>query len=265
MAGKHRASGGGSGGNLVAAGLAVVVVAGAGYAGFRLFGGSDDSEQAGASSPAAVSSAGSTPTAQGESSSAATEASSSSASSSSSPSTSSSSSSSSGGGGLPAGCKEQLKAGAKAISAADRSYGHWHGHTQADLDYRSGKNTWAKTKKIWGETKKTGDADVADFRKADATYTKAAKGGCRSVERDGARQDVTRCLDRFAKVDAAVGAGRKVNDDWNRHVQMMKHKDHTDPKVYLKQWRSMVDGAAPNQKAYTAARGAFAKAPPCAT
>lgn len=166
---------------------------------------------------------------------------------------------------LSAGCKGQLAAGQKVIVAADTSYKHWHGHTQADLDYRTGKSSWAKTQRIWRETKKAGDGDVARFRTAHTAYAKAAPKGCASLERADAGPAVTRCLERFKVVDKAVKAGDKVNGDWKRHVQMMKHKDHTNPRTYAKQWRSMVDGSGTGQRAYRTAKAAYVKAPSCAT
>lgn len=264
MAGKHSAPDQGGGGKAVAAVLGLLLAGGLGFGAWQLM--SDDDSTA-ATSPTAPGStdsgsASSSEHGGGHSSGDPSDA----AASASEPSTASSPVSQTpapSDGSLPAGCKSQLDAGDKAVKAAGVSYRNWSGHTNADKDYRAGKISWEQTKKIWADTKKNGDRDVAGFTKAYEPYDKARAAGCSAIARDSASPEVKRCLDRAGLLDKAVGAGRNVNRDWDKHVQMMKRKDHTNPETYLKEWRSMVSGAGPNQQAFAKARSAYDKAPTC--
>jgi hypothetical protein len=239
------------GGNAVAVTLAVLLLGGAGFAGYQMVSGEADGSEPTAASPTSPARSAAHSGTHHESSAPA-------------PTTPAQAPKAKGPTDtLPAGCARQLDAGTKAIAAADQSYRDWHGHTQADLDYRAGKKSWAATRAIWADTKKRGASDVTSFRTARGAYTQTAGEGCVTIDRATAGPKVVRCLDRFRAMDVAIGAGGKVNDDWHHHVQMMKRKDHTNPAVYTKEWRSMVNGAGPSQTTYRNAKAAYDRAPSC--
>lgn len=265
MAGKHSAPNEGGGGTALAVVLGLVLVGGVGFGAYQLL--SDDGDDTtSASSPSAPAGTASESASGSDHSTHSGTDDAASAAAPSDPSGSSSAASQTpapSDGSLPAGCRTQLDAGDKAVKAASASWRSWTGHTNADKDYRAGKISWDQTKKIWADTKKNGDSDVSGFDKAYKPYVSAKSGGCDSIDRGTASPQVRDCLDRAGVLDKAVGAGRDVNGDWGKHVAMMKRKDHTNPETYLKEWRSMVSGAGPNQQAFAKARSAYDKAPSC--
>lgn len=265
MAGKHRAQNEGGGGAPVAAVLGLLLVGGLGFGAWQLM--SDDGgDTTSASSPTSPGATASESASGSDHNTHSGTDDSASAAAPSEPSTTSSSASQTpapSDGSLPAGCRSQLDAGDKAVKAAGASWSSWTGHTNADKDYRAGKISWDQTKKIWADTKKNGDSDVSGFTKANSTYQGSKSGGCDTIDRDSASPQVRDCLERAGTLDKAVVAGRNVNGDWGKHVAMMKRKDHTNPETYLKEWRSMVSGAGPNQDAFAKARTAYDKAPSC--
>ena len=163
-------------------------------------------------------------------------------------------------------CVGSLERGAAVTTAADASRDHWGTHVRAQTDYDAGAITRQQMLDTFAATKASGPADLAAFDAAKAEYTPVSSG-CAGLDPNamGPRWQpvATQCGQRAAGMTAAMQAGDAVVADWRAHVEMMQNKPHTDPNVYGKMWRDMVNAAPPHLDGFTTARDALNQEPPC--
>ncbi len=153
---------------------------------------------------------------------------------------------------------------ATAVAASARD---WQLHTDAQRKFDSGTFTLAQTKAQWAASKARGPADLAAYSRA-VKAVNSAGGACTGLEAAASGSSVevtaTRCAARSRALARVASTGATVHQQWEAHLAMMAHTDHTSAAAYLDRWASMVKDAGAALTAYRAAAAALAKAPSCA-
>lgn len=236
---RRQKRGGGVSGPVVAAaaGVAALALGGAAYA---AFGGDDGDSRAPSSSSAApgggAASSGASGT--GDSSSAASP--------------------------FVAQCRSESKAATSLATALTGVAGDWRTHTTALTDYEAGKITLDKAKAEWASSKMAGPGHLKSYDDAVKDYDKA-KGSCAKAADGGELEPAVakKCTDHAAAATTLAKDGKAVAEEWQKHVNNMKHKQHTDAVKYDKEWRDQVKAAPPKLEAYDKAAAAFDKTAAC--
>lgn len=235
---RQKRRGGGVGGPVVAAAAAVAALA-LGGAAYAALGGHDDGHSSAASSA-------STSAADASASSSVT--------------------SDAGGADSPfvAQCRTESKAATTLATSLVGVADDWRVHTTALTDYEAGKITLDKAKEDWAKSKMAGPGHLKSYDDAVASYDKA-KGACAKAA-DGGELDATAAKNCTERADAATTLakdGKAVAEQWQKHVDNMKHKQHIDAVKYDKEWRDQVTAAPPKLQAYDKAAAAFDKTAAC--
>lgn len=167
-------------------------------------------------------------------------------------------------------CVARQAAVAPLMSAVTTGAKHWSDHVQAETDLESGARSLIDVKtNTWGPTRAAGPGDVAAYDAASAAWGQTP--ACATAASDASvPSDLTTklqaCTTREQSLDAWVGAGAAVMQDWRTHLgEMADHADgHTNSALaqanWLKRWREAPTHLTP----YAAATTALAAAPACA-
>lgn len=165
-------------------------------------------------------------------------------------------------------CSAALESAPTLVKAASSSASHWKTHTEAETKLEEGTVTRDEAQSMWDRSKPFGPSDVAAFKNAYGDWEKARSGcdGIVDATADGPMAAAgKKCESRFAAAQKVADTGKVVNDQWAAHVEMMKHKDHTDMTKYVERWLGMVHDSKPALSAYSKAHTAWEKAPACTT
>lgn len=165
------------------------------------------------------------------------------------------------------GCRTQVAAQERLRAAGAASYRDWNLHVQAQLAFADGSKTLSQAEAQWADSKSRAAADLAEYAKA-AAAAKSAGTACDQLARTtlgsapGAAA-AKACVARSRALVPVAAAGKAVNDDWARHVQMMSKKQDMPSSIYSRMWLGMVEDAQPVLSRYRSAAAAAAKVGGC--
>ncbi|MGH3099153.1 MAG: hypothetical protein ACRDMV_24480 [Streptosporangiales bacterium] len=163
-------------------------------------------------------------------------------------------------------CRDQVRAGDKAVKAARQSYQDWYQHVHAELDLDAGKITFDQAQAIWERTHKLGSKDMSRFDSTKILYENRGKACSKVVPEQVLApftDDAHDCKTRQAAIADTIAAGSKVAADWSKHTLQHRTKQTADPSAYHEAWMKAVHAAPAHLKAFRTQYAAYKKAPSC--
>ncbi|MGL5824164.1 MAG: hypothetical protein ACRCYU_04905 [Nocardioides sp.] len=160
-------------------------------------------------------------------------------------------------------CQDEWASAAKVIAAARKGADHWAGHIGAHADWLAGKISEDEKKERYKATRLAGPADIARYRTAVQKH-QLVVGACEALS--GSLADIPICERRKQAIDQAMATGQVAIMDWKAHLDNMAAFAEQEFAVDHAQmlWEKSFTGAPAKLAAFTKARSALDKAPPCA-